>query len=83
MENYINTYLTIEKAIMPHEIQNKIGEAPPPPVSPVLRTDAAKRRKNNSLNFEESGHNININLEINNFSIVGKQNKSKNNFHSQ
>ena len=69
---------------MPKDIQSKIGAAPPPPpATPILRTDAAKRRKNNSLNLDEAGHNININLEINNYSIIGKQNKNKNNFHSQ
>ena len=53
MENYLNSYLTIEKIALPKDIQSKIGAAPPPPpATPILRTDAAKRRKNNSLNLE-------------------------------
>lgn len=51
MENHLNTFLTIEKAILPKDIQKKIGAAPPPPVSPISRKDGGKRRKNNSLNF--------------------------------
>jgi len=52
MEDHLNSYLTMEKATMPKDIQGKIGAAPPPPpATPVLRTDAAKRRKNNSLNL--------------------------------
>jgi hypothetical protein len=82
MEDYLNSYLTLENAVLPKDIQSKIGAAPPPPLSAILRKDS-KRRKNNSLNFEEAGHNININLEINNYSIVGKPVKARNNYHSQ
>ncbi len=40
-------------------------------------------RKNNSMNLDDDPRNININLSINNFSIVKKNNKNKNMYHSQ
>lgn len=40
-------------------------------------------RKNNSMNLDDDPRNININLSINNFSIVKKNNKNKNLYHSQ
>ena len=40
-------------------------------------------RKNNSMNLDEDPRNININLSINNFSIVNKKNKNKHMYHSQ
>ena len=83
MDHFVNSYLTLENAILPKEIQQKLGDAPPPPITPMARKENAKRRKNNSLNFEEAAHNININLEINNYSIVGNKAKNRNNFHSQ
>lgn len=38
-------------------------------------------RKNNSMNLDDDPRNININLSINNFSIVKKNNKNL--YHSQ
>lgn len=40
-------------------------------------------RKNNSMNLDDDPRNININLSINNFSIIKKNNKNKNMYHSQ
>lgn len=40
-------------------------------------------RKNNSLNFDDDPRNININLSINNFSIIKKNKKNRNLYHSQ
>ncbi len=40
-------------------------------------------RKNNSLNLEDDPRNININLSINNFSIIKKNTKNKHMYHSQ
>lgn len=37
---------------MPKEIQHKISAAPAAPITPVLRKDGTKRRKNNSLNLD-------------------------------
>ena len=63
IQNYANSYLNNEKAVLPKEIHSKLTFAPP--MDHVLRQkngESSKRRKNNSLNFEEPGHNININL---------------------
>ena len=49
-------------------------------------TDTNKKnfhRKNNSLNLDDDPRNININLSINNFSIIKKNNKNKHMYHSQ
>lgn len=67
---------------MPADIHSKICTVPPS--SPLPRKgDNAKHRKNNSMNIQEKARNININLQINNFAIMGKQGKFKNNYHSQ
>jgi len=62
-ECYLNNYLKLEKAILPKDIYGKIAQIPYRTRIPKQKQpEAAKHRKNNSVNIEEATRNIHINL---------------------